>query len=340
MPIYMDRHDVSPAVTAEAVAHLHQEDLKIQDQFNCRALTYWFDGERQTAFCLVEAPNREALHQMHRHAHGEVPNAIIEVDPTVVNSFLGRITDPDQPAAGNLTLIQEPAFRVILMADNPPGKIADQFQQLIISCKGSMVHQYSKGWLASFSDAANALGAAESLMANGWTKIALAAGVPVTGRPAFFEEAVEQATQFFRFVKGEIVATAAVKNELEKSGSGLLQASDKLVTLNRQDESILQRLLEYTSGVWQDPEIKVTDFTRPTRLSKAQLYRAMIRIMGMAPNQFLKLYRLHQAAELLEQEHKTIAAVAYETGFGSPSYFAKCFQQHFGFPPSKRAMTA
>lgn len=37
MPIYMDRHDVSPAFTAEAVAHLHQEDLKIQDQFNCRA---------------------------------------------------------------------------------------------------------------------------------------------------------------------------------------------------------------------------------------------------------------------------------------------------------------
>ena len=28
MPIFMDRHDVSEAVTAENVAHLHQEDLK------------------------------------------------------------------------------------------------------------------------------------------------------------------------------------------------------------------------------------------------------------------------------------------------------------------------
>lgn len=340
MPIYMDRHDVSPAVTAEAVAHLHQEDLKIQDQFNCRALTYWFDGERKTAFCLVEAPNREALHQMHQHAHGEVPNSIIEVDPSVVNAFLGRITDPEHPAEGNLAVIKEPAFRIILLADIPSDNNADQFQQLIQPYGGTMIHQFSGGWFASFLHAAKALEAADSLIEQGWKKIALSAGLPVTNRSAFFEEAVEAVTTIFRFVKGTIVVTAAVKEELEKSGNGHLPAHENLVTLNRQDESFLQRLLEYTSGVWQDPEIKVTDFTRPTRLSKAQLYRTMIRVTGMAPNQFLKLYRLHKAAELLEQDPKTIAAVAYEAGFGSPSYFAKCFQQHFGFPPSKRAMTA
>ena len=43
MPIYMDRHDVSDAVTAEDVAKLHQEDLKMQHLFGCRGLTYWFD---------------------------------------------------------------------------------------------------------------------------------------------------------------------------------------------------------------------------------------------------------------------------------------------------------
>ncbi len=59
MPIYMDRHDLSDAVTAEHIARLHQEDLKIQDQFGCRGLTYWFDEKRKTAFCLIEAPNEE-----------------------------------------------------------------------------------------------------------------------------------------------------------------------------------------------------------------------------------------------------------------------------------------
>ena len=57
----MDRHDVSNEVTAEAVAQLHQEDLKIQHKFNWRGLTYWFDEERKTAFCLIDAPNKQCL---------------------------------------------------------------------------------------------------------------------------------------------------------------------------------------------------------------------------------------------------------------------------------------
>ena len=61
MPIYMDRHDVSETVTAENVAQLHKADLKIQHQFDCRGLTYWFDEKRKTAFCLIEAPNAKAI---------------------------------------------------------------------------------------------------------------------------------------------------------------------------------------------------------------------------------------------------------------------------------------
>jgi len=83
----MDRHDVSETVTAENVAELHREDLKIEHQFNCRGLTYWFDEKRKTAFCLVEAPNKEAVLKMHNQAHGDVPHRIIEVDETIVKSF-------------------------------------------------------------------------------------------------------------------------------------------------------------------------------------------------------------------------------------------------------------
>lgn len=61
MPIYMDRHDVSDEVTAKHVAELHQKDLKIQHKYNCRGLTYWFDEERKTAFCLIDALNKQCL---------------------------------------------------------------------------------------------------------------------------------------------------------------------------------------------------------------------------------------------------------------------------------------
>ena len=53
----MDRHDLPESVNAEHVAHIHQEDLKIEHEFGCKGLTYWFDDKRKTAFCLINAPN-------------------------------------------------------------------------------------------------------------------------------------------------------------------------------------------------------------------------------------------------------------------------------------------
>ena len=54
MPIYMDRHEMEGA-TAKAVADAHEKDLKLQDQFGVKLLTYWFDESRGSAFCLVDA---------------------------------------------------------------------------------------------------------------------------------------------------------------------------------------------------------------------------------------------------------------------------------------------
>lgn len=73
MPIYMDRHDMEKT-TAEAVAAAHLEDLKLQARYGCRAITYWFDEKRRTAFCLFEAPSPVIVREMHRAAHGKVPN--------------------------------------------------------------------------------------------------------------------------------------------------------------------------------------------------------------------------------------------------------------------------
>src|SRR5680860_1541305 len=119
MPIYMDRHDVSEEVTAENVAQLHNEDLKVQHKFGSKGLTYWFDDKRKTAFCLVEAPSKEAMIAMHDYAHGKLPHRIIEVDKAVVESFLGRIEDPEKSQNTELNIINDPAFRSIMAIKLP-----------------------------------------------------------------------------------------------------------------------------------------------------------------------------------------------------------------------------
>ena len=93
MPLYMDRHYVEEA-THHTVSHAHEMDLKIQHKHGVKFLTYWFDEEKSTAFCLVEAPDKTSIQTAHNEAHGDVPHEIIEVDPGVVQAFLGRIDDP------------------------------------------------------------------------------------------------------------------------------------------------------------------------------------------------------------------------------------------------------
>ena len=111
MPLFMDRHDLDGATAADLAA-AHALDVEVQDAYDVRYLSYWFDYERQHGFCLVDAPTAEAADQVHRAAHGQVANAIIEVDPAEVAKFLGPI--PEVPPG---QAYEESAFRTILFTD-------------------------------------------------------------------------------------------------------------------------------------------------------------------------------------------------------------------------------
>jgi class 3 adenylate cyclase len=93
MPIFMDRHDMRD-LTAEHVAEAHRKDLEIQDQYGVKYLTYWYDSQRCTGFCLVDAPDAATAAHVHREAHGQIASEIIPVDLATVEAFLGRISDP------------------------------------------------------------------------------------------------------------------------------------------------------------------------------------------------------------------------------------------------------
>ncbi len=115
MPVYMDRHYIEGA-TRQAVADAHEKDLALQEKYQVKFLTYWFDETRCTAFCLIEAPDRETIKRAHDEAHGLIPNEVIEVDPAVVDSFLGRLKDPSA-APGKDQAPVDAGFRAIMFTD-------------------------------------------------------------------------------------------------------------------------------------------------------------------------------------------------------------------------------
>lgn len=78
MPLFMDVHSTIPA-DADAVADAHAADLRIQGKYGTRYINYGLDTDRRTIFCLVDAPDAEAAHAVHREAHGLVADEIYEV---------------------------------------------------------------------------------------------------------------------------------------------------------------------------------------------------------------------------------------------------------------------
>lgn len=119
MPTYMDIHEFRDGITAEEVAKAHAADLAVQENYGVNYLKYWVNDSCGKAFCLIDAPNAEAASHVHREAHGFVAEKIIEVQPEVVEGFLGG-TETNAagavlaPGAANA---RDPGIRTILFTD-------------------------------------------------------------------------------------------------------------------------------------------------------------------------------------------------------------------------------
>ena len=119
MTLFMDRHYLKGA-TQHQIQTAHIRDLEVQGKYLVKFVTYWFDEARSTAFCLVDSPDKEAIQKAHAEAHGSVPYEIIEVDPAVVEAFLGRVGDPAPASPATRPSAQaqmDSAFRTIMCTD-------------------------------------------------------------------------------------------------------------------------------------------------------------------------------------------------------------------------------
>lgn len=358
MPLYMDRH-ILPGATAKEVAEAHRKDLLFQGEHNCTCMTYWIDEKRGNVFCLIEAPSKEAVEELHGRSHGMVPNMIIEVNPLVVESFLGRIADPDEAeiSAEGLKVFSDPSFRILLVTTiNDPVLMQHQFgidktKELLImhndivrtelaSHGGLEVEHEGPGFIASFISAGKAVACAVAIRRGipgrvldaAGVRIALNAGDPVSKNEKLFGDTVQFATHLCAVAKkSQIGISSSVKELVSKDY--FQNREDDFLTLSPGDEALLSLLFDKLEENWQDPEFNVEDYCQTMTMSKSQLYRKTIALSGYSPNALLKEFRLEKAKERMKRYGHNISQVTFDSGFTSPSYFTKCFKKKFGLLP-------
>ena len=353
----MDFHDLPDGVSAAHVAEMHQADLKIEHKYNCRGLTYWCDERRQTAFCLIEAPNEQAIIDLHQKAHGAVPQRIIEVNDTIVESFLGRIKDPEKSQNTKLNIINDPAFRTLMQVQMKKNSLRREnismlnaairgYNTSIINVisqqSGRIVKQEPHSFLISFEGVTNAIESAikiQELYNSVITpdlefNIGISAGIPVTHKKSIFEETIKEAHYLCQVKQGDIVLSPEVKDLYESTNQNNPTNLGGISVLTTSEFDFIKQLMDYTESIWSQTNITVADFHNNLGYSKSKLYRTMMSIIGKSPNVFLKEFRLTKALQLLDKQTSNISEIAYNTGFSSPAYFSKCFQEVYGLLPS------
>jgi AraC-like DNA-binding protein len=360
MPIFMDLHNV-PGVTPKEVAEAHSLDMKIQDEFCCRAMTYWIDQDKGSVFCLIEAPDKEAVSEMHKKAHGLIPNEIIEVDTNIVKAFLGRINDPDtfvknetQPA---LKVFDDPAFRTILVTktidvrllQHSLGKEKAQNLTLLYNTvmreqlkfhDGSEVALKDDGFIVSFVSVDQAVACALAIQKRLQLaaemiglRIGLHAGVPVDKHNMIFGNTLQLAKHLCSIGNDNEIVMSSVVRSLYKDHERNFTSDHKVRWITLPEENFLEMLNNTLDQHWDDPQFSVMDFCSIMSISKPQLYRKIKSTTGLSPNSLLREYRLLRSLDLLRNEDRNIMQTTFDTGFSSPSYFTKCFQKRFGIQP-------
>jgi class 3 adenylate cyclase len=263
MPIFLDRHNMVE-LSAKEVAKLHVKDLEVQDKYGVKFLTYWYDAERRTTFCLVDAPDKETADKVHAEAHGHVANEMIAVDLSAVEAFLGRIQDP---LSAKTAPLNEPAFRAIMftdmvgsiemtvqLGDTMAVELLRAHDAIIRRClehyRGCEVKHLGDGIMASFDDAPAAVACAieiqEKLVSynkNSETpihvRIGIHAGEPVEESDDLFGSAVQMAARICDIAQADAIlvsrevrdACTNVDLEFAPAGSEALKGFSEPVPL-------------------------------------------------------------------------------------------------------------
>ena len=95
----------------------------------------------------------------------------------------------------------------------------------------------------------------------------------------------------------------------------------------------IKKLREITLANISNENFGVNELAKNAGLNHSYLSQRLHKITNKSVSRFISEVRLEKAAEMLRNEGVTAAEAAYKVGFGSATYFNKCFHDFYGYPP-------
>jgi len=345
----MDIHNVdSENFSVEDVVKAHMKDIAVQKKFGVVQIKYWVDTGNKKIFCLMKGPNKKACNAVHEESHGGTACNIIEVSDDEFNLFLGVGSKNENDLAQTLSGGVDAGFRTLLMicAYDFTGKYkhyTHQIHKLIQKYNGAIVLDPNDDIIASFISAKEAIACAKSISNllksihdNYEFRLALATGNPVDELGTnLFEETKRKIKYLCKIGSNDIIYIhASTKSLSDKEQNPPKMDNKNFRIIKAVNFLFIEKLFSILKSELYKPSFKSENLYTSLGLSKSQAYRKIKSLTGIAPNKLIQELRLQQSLKEIKKNYKSIAEIAYDCGFNSPTYFTRVFRERFNILPT------
>ncbi len=97
--------------------------------------------------------------------------------------------------------------------------------------------------------------------------------------------------------------------------------------INQIESIILENLSNEQFGV--------SELADKMNMSRSNLLRKIKKNTQFSASQFIRQVRLKKSMQMIKETQLTVSEISYQVGFGSTSYFIKCFREYYGHPPGE-----
>lgn len=141
--------------------------------------------------------------------------------------------------------------------------------------------------------------------------------------PELFQTVIRQA-----FINQERRRAIVLRNNGPEAGE-----VDMKTVLSPIDQRFMDKLYAYIDSNLSNCELNINMLGKELGFSRTSFYRKIKGLTGQTPNDFLRIYRLNKAAELILADEFSLNEIGDRVGFGTYSHFSTCFKKHFGVSP-------
>ncbi len=356
MAIYMVQNTIS-GKSITSIIDTISDLISKQKQQECKLLTHWKDDSKDITYLLFEASNKDAINSI-LNTFQEMNQQVLEVSTHLTEFYKHQSEMVLLQHNDNISIKVIVAFYlnnipnqdILEYKGNATDTFNDEFRiikQMIKKHKGKFIEHQEKSFVCFFQTVKNAIKCSLetrklflSLLKNNniysQIKIGISVGHINSFSNEFYNETINNVKYLCCFSNlNQLVVSSRIAVLFRNEGYILNENINGIKILSSLEENFIHQMMDILNKKLSIYNFSINELALDLGVSKSKLYRNIVSLTGLSPQGFIAEYKLIKALNLIEQGNMSLSEIAYETGFGSPSYFSKCFKKRYSIMPSE-----